>query len=211
MLKTGGATLTSPKRPVKTRFLLNAGGKLGANISHHAPGNSHRAFIWPDAGTVGDVHFDIIGDDFANNGKIAVRHFQNLGAVIPTRTLHVGTLAKSSIHKSTLSLFRNFKMCGSPHVVSHGFCQCQTVKQRKNILGPIIRELREQQALTQAAFAVKLNVLGWDVSRDIIARIEGQVRWVADFEIVKLAAGLKIDAPELLRRAIDRTPKIPRS
>ena len=74
-------------------------------------------------------------------------------------------------------------------------------------MGPLVRELREKQALTQAELAVKLNVLGWDVSRDIIARIEGQVRWVADFEIVKLAAGLKIEAPELLRRAMERTPK----
>jgi transcriptional regulator with XRE-family HTH domain len=75
---------------------------------------------------------------------------------------------------------------------------------KKNILGPIIRELRESQGLSQSAFAVKLNLLGWDVSRDIIARIEGQVRWVADFEIEKLAMGLKITPTELLQRAISR-------
>ena len=38
-------------------------------------------------------------------------------------------------------------MCGIPHVDSQGFCQCQDVKQQKNILGPVIRELREKQGV----------------------------------------------------------------
>jgi hypothetical protein len=29
--------------------------------------------------------------------------------------------------------------------------------------------------------------LGWDIGRDIIAKIENQSRWVADFELVALA------------------------
>lgn len=98
-------------------------------------------------------------------------------------------------------------MCGIPHIDSHGFWQCQGVRQQKNILGPVVRELREQQGLTQAEFAVRLNLTGWDVSRDIIARIEGQVRWVADFEIEKLAIGLKVDATDLLQRAITRNKR----
>ncbi|MGD0816320.1 MAG: hypothetical protein ABSA83_22230 [Verrucomicrobiota bacterium] len=57
----------------------------------------------------------------------------------------------------------------------------------------------------------KLNLLGWDVSRDIIARIEGQVRWVADFEVVKLATVFRIDGPELLRRAVAKAQRHPQS
>lgn len=76
------------------------------------------------------------------------------------------------------------------------------VKSPRNIVGPVVRKLRQEKGLTQAQLVAKLNIRGWDVSRDIIARIEGQVRWVADFEISKLAAGLGIEATELLRQAL---------
>ena len=74
----------------------------------------------------------------------------------------------------------------------------------RNIVGPVVRELRKKKGLTQVQFVAKLNLQGWDVSREILAKIEAQFRWVADFEILKLAKGLGIDAPELLRRATKR-------
>jgi transcriptional regulator with XRE-family HTH domain len=85
------------------------------------------------------------------------------------------------------------------------------VKPPRNIVGPLVRELREKQGLTQAELVAKLNLAGWDVSRDIVARIEGQIRWVADFEIVKLAEGLGVDAPILIRQAIAKGQKRPQS
>jgi len=75
------------------------------------------------------------------------------------------------------------------------------MKVSRNIVGPVVRELREKKGLTQVQFVAKLNLQGWDVSREILAKIEAQFRWVADFEIVKLADGLGIDGPELLRKA----------
>ena len=81
----------------------------------------------------------------------------------------------------------------------------------RNIVGPLVRELREKQGLTQAQLVAKLNLAGWDVSRDIVARIEGQIRWVADFEIVKLAEGLGLDAPDLIRQAVAKGQKRPQS
>jgi len=81
----------------------------------------------------------------------------------------------------------------------------------RNIVGPLVRELREKQGLTQAQLVAKLNLAGWDVSRDIVARIEGQIRWVADFEIVKLAEGLGLDAPDLIRQAVAKGHKRPQS
>ncbi len=39
---------------------------------------------------------------------------------------------------------------------------------------------------------------GWDISRGIVAAIEGRVRWVGDFELVLLAQVLQVDAKELL-------------
>jgi len=85
------------------------------------------------------------------------------------------------------------------------------VKKPRNIVGPIVRELREKKELTQNQFVAKLNLIGWDVSRDIVARIEGQVRWVADFEIAKLAEALGLTAPELLRIALAKGQKRPQN
>ena len=78
-------------------------------------------------------------------------------------------------------------------------------------MGPVIRELREKQKLTQADLVAKINLAGWDVSRDIIARIEGQIRWVADFELVKLAEGIGIESTELIRLSLLKGQKRPAS
>jgi hypothetical protein len=47
----------------------------------------------------------------------------------------------------------------------------------------------------------KLNLLGWDISRETLAKIEAQFRWVADFELLQLAEALGTDAGEVLRTA----------
>ena len=81
------------------------------------------------------------------------------------------------------------------------------MKRPRNIVGPVIKELREKMGFSQPQLAAKINLLGWDLSRDIIARIECQTRWVADSEILILAESLKIDGPELLRLAVLRNKK----
>jgi len=78
-------------------------------------------------------------------------------------------------------------------------------------VGPLVRELREKQGLTQPELVAKLNILGWDVSRESLAKIEAQIRWVADFEIIKLAAGLGIEGTELLRQSFVKGQKRPQS
>ena len=39
--------------------------------------------------------------------------------------------------------------------------------------------------------AAVCQVVGWDVSRWVIARIEGGVRWVSDSDLIQLAGVLK--------------------
>jgi transcriptional regulator with XRE-family HTH domain len=68
-----------------------------------------------------------------------------------------------------------------------------------------VRELREKKGLTQPQLVAKINLHDWDISRETLAKIETQLRWVADFEILKLAVALGIDGPELLRRAAARS------
>src|SRR5690554_496977 len=66
-----------------------------------------------------------------------------------------------------------------------------------NIVGPAVRHLREQQALTQEQLVARCNVLGWDISRGTLAKIEAQVRRVVDSETVWLAAALRVPVEQL--------------
>jgi transcriptional regulator with XRE-family HTH domain len=79
----------------------------------------------------------------------------------------------------------------------------------RNIVGPVVREIRKEKGLTQAELCAKLNLLGWDISRDTLAKLEAQVRWVADFELLQLAEALRIEPAHLLRQAVKLASKKP--
>jgi hypothetical protein len=67
----------------------------------------------------------------------------------------------------------------------------------RNIVGPQVRKIRYQQGLTQPMLAARCRRSGWDVSRETLAKIEAQFRWVADFELLCLARALKVEPAEL--------------
>jgi transcriptional regulator with XRE-family HTH domain len=50
----------------------------------------------------------------------------------------------------------------------------------KNAAGPQLIKHRNRRGWSQEKFAAKCQLDGWDVSRDIIARIELQIRQVTD-------------------------------
>jgi transcriptional regulator with XRE-family HTH domain len=77
----------------------------------------------------------------------------------------------------------------------------------QNIVGPVIRELRDKKKMSQAQLVAKLNLMGWDLSRGTLAKIEAQIRCVADYEIPILAASVGVEPPELLMRALEKFPK----
>ena len=68
----------------------------------------------------------------------------------------------------------------------------------QNIVGPQIRKLRYQQGLTQELFAARCSVLGLELSRGTLSKIEAQLRCVTDTELIVLAKALKVDATVLL-------------
>lgn len=68
----------------------------------------------------------------------------------------------------------------------------------KNVCGPLVARYRNSEGWSQAELATKCQLSGWDVSRDIIARIEGQVRWVGDYELAYLARVLGVSILDLL-------------
>ena len=68
----------------------------------------------------------------------------------------------------------------------------------RNIAGPQIRRLRVQQGFSQQAFAEQCQRMGWDISRDTLAKIEAQMRWLADFEAAFVAEALRVPLELLL-------------
>lgn len=70
-----------------------------------------------------------------------------------------------------------------------------------NIVGPQVKRLREQKAMTQEELTAQCNLLGWSISRGTLAKIESQVRRVIDSEAVILAQALEVDISELFEEA----------
>jgi transcriptional regulator with XRE-family HTH domain len=66
-----------------------------------------------------------------------------------------------------------------------------------NIVGPRVRRLRNARGWSQPELAARCQRMGWDVGRDIIARIESQVRLVTDSEILFLAKALGASVVDL--------------
>jgi transcriptional regulator with XRE-family HTH domain len=66
-----------------------------------------------------------------------------------------------------------------------------------NIVGPQVRRLRNAQGWSQPELAARCQRMGWDIGRDIIARIESRIRLVTDSEILFLARALHASVAEL--------------
>jgi transcriptional regulator with XRE-family HTH domain len=80
-------------------------------------------------------------------------------------------------------------------------------KNPRNLVGPQIRRLRDQQGLTQPMLAARCRRWGWDLSRQTLAKIETQLRWVSDFELLCLARALRVE-PNELWPSKDRIPSM---
>lgn len=72
------------------------------------------------------------------------------------------------------------------------------MKHPRNLSGPIIRKIRNEKELSQAELARRCQLAGWDISREIVAKIEMRIRWVADFELANLAIVLEVPVASLL-------------
>jgi transcriptional regulator with XRE-family HTH domain len=66
-----------------------------------------------------------------------------------------------------------------------------------NIVGPAVKEIREEKGLTQEVLAARCNILGWDISRSTLAKIEVRLRRVKDTEAVILAQALNVNISRL--------------
>ncbi len=73
-----------------------------------------------------------------------------------------------------------------------------------NIIGKQLSRLRSDRGLSQAALAGKCQRLGWDLSREVLARIELEIRMVTDRELVVLAAAMNATVSDILIPAVTR-------
>jgi transcriptional regulator with XRE-family HTH domain len=72
-----------------------------------------------------------------------------------------------------------------------------------NLVGPQVRKFRNGINCTQEALAAKLQVEGWDVSRESLAKLESQFRRVPDCELLFLAKVLGVEVIDLFPRKLD--------
>jgi transcriptional regulator with XRE-family HTH domain len=82
-----------------------------------------------------------------------------------------------------------------------------------NVIGPILRKLRQQKGLTQDQVAAKCQIRGFDLTRGTLAKIESQVRAVSDHEIPFLALGVDAKIADLFPptpKNLKRTPRNPK-
>lgn len=56
---------------------------------------------------------------------------------------------------------------------------------------------------SQTKLAAECQLIGWDISRGIIAALEGRVRWAGDYEVALLAKALRTSIASLYPTAID--------
>lgn len=66
-----------------------------------------------------------------------------------------------------------------------------------NIVGSIVRKIRESKNLTQEQLVAHCNLIGWPISRGTLAKIESKVRCVTDKEVLLLATALKVSPEQL--------------
>ena len=75
---------------------------------------------------------------------------------------------------------------------------CQTDDHRKNITGRKIRLLRLQNRVSQRVVADGLGVLGLDIDKNAVQRMESGQRFITDIEIIFIARYFMVSVNELL-------------
>ena len=67
----------------------------------------------------------------------------------------------------------------------------------QNIIGPQVRRLRNERDLSQDQLAAKLQLLGLEISRAGVSKIEARLRCVTDAELPLIAQALKVEMADL--------------
>jgi len=69
-----------------------------------------------------------------------------------------------------------------------------------NLIGPNIQKIRKSMNLSQKELVASCNLLGWDISRGTLAKIESRTRKISDGEVLYLSKALKVDIERLFNQ-----------
>ncbi len=72
---------------------------------------------------------------------------------------------------------------------------------KKNLISDNLIDLRRKHSLSQRDLARQLQLMGCDVDKNVITRIETQKRYVTDIEIQKLCELFEVSFEELTRQS----------
>jgi transcriptional regulator with XRE-family HTH domain len=67
----------------------------------------------------------------------------------------------------------------------------------RNVLGLQIRKLREEKNWSQSDFARELQLVGWDIERSVITKIELRRRCISDYELLLMLGTLGVPLSSL--------------
>lgn len=70
---------------------------------------------------------------------------------------------------------------------------------RKNLISERLIELRKRHGLSQRDLARELQILGCDMDKNVITRIETQKRYVTDIEIQKICGVFHVTFEDLIQ------------
>ena len=70
---------------------------------------------------------------------------------------------------------------------------------RNNLCGTAVARLRKERRLSQRMLAEQLQLLGLDVDKNAVQRIESGQRFVTDIELFALARVFSIELQDLLK------------
>lgn len=68
-----------------------------------------------------------------------------------------------------------------------------------NLLGENIKKIRKSQNITQEDLCARMQVMGYQISRSDISKLENGKKLIADFEIIGFSKALKVDILELFK------------
>ena len=83
-------------------------------------------------------------------------------------------------------------------------------KRFRNIIGARVKALRTKRELTQEQLLARLQIAGLDhYTRETVAKIEGNIRSVFDYEVPIIAQCLDVEIAELMPRKAVLTKALP--
>ena len=78
----------------------------------------------------------------------------------------------------------------------------------RNLIGSKVEEIRKKKGMKQKELLAQLQVRGVDMNASGLSKLEGQIRYVTDVELVALADILEVSVDQLLGREKKIAPSL---